>query len=241
MTVTDDQLSAYFDDELDGAERARVNAAIDADPRLQRRIAAFGAINRALVRAMADVDAAPMPASVTAMLKESAYENTVIPLRRRAAPAGWSLPLAAALALGLGVGIGVMAAGGGRGDVMLAGPLRDRSLSAAIETTPSGVNAAIGGGRVATLVLSFENADGAFCREFTLEKAAEKARAIACRESGQWVVKFAAEETGQNGGDYGTAGSGVSATFDDAARGLGGEEPLDPEIEADLISARWTK
>lgn len=242
MTVSHDQLSAYLDGELPPEEMKSVAAAIAADDELRARAEALAASDVLLKRAYSAIDDSPMPDAVTALLKAPA--GKVVPLRRPQAAPRWAMPLAASVALGAGLALGLflnnpvrMAPSGG---VLLAGAINPADpLDAALDKTPSGDRVAIAGAREVSLVLSFETADGRYCREFTLEDAQSAARAIACREDGLWSVKIAAAEEKSAGG-YATAASGVSAAFDAGARALGANEPLDRAREDALLKAGWT-
>lgn len=240
MTITDEQLSAFIDGELSPGVMKEIAAAIDADANLRRRADALAANDAILKRAYSAIDEAPMPAAVTALLAGPA--DNVVPLRKKAAAARWSMPLAASVALGAGVALGLMLAEPGRmapgGGVMIAGAISPAdALHAALEQTPSGDAVAIGGGRTAAMVLTFKS-DGAYCRELTIEDAATRSRAIACREGGRWSVKLAAAEQGAGSG-YATAASGVSAAFDAGADALGAGKPLDRAVENALLQTKW--
>lgn len=242
MTITDEQLSAFIDGELSPGVMKEIAAAIDADANLRRRADALAANDAILKRAYSAIDEAPMPAAVTALLKEPAPADNVIALKRPAPLARWSMPLAASVALGAGVALGLMLAEPGRmapgGGVMIAGAISPAdALHAALEQTPSGDAVAIGGGRTAAMVLTFKS-DGAYCRELTIEDAATRSRAIACREDGRWSVKLAAAEQGAGSG-YATAASGVSAAFDAGADALGAGKPLDRAVENALLQTKW--
>lgn len=241
MTITDDQLSAYLDGELSPGEMKEIAAAIDGDDSLRARAEALAAPDAILKRAYSAIDEAPMPAAVTALL--AAPADNVVPLRKKAAPTRWTMPLAASLALGAGVALGLFIASPTRmaptGGVMLAGAISPAdSLSLALDATPSGESVAISGARTASMVLTFKSGDGAYCREFTLAGAEDAARAIACREDGRWSVKIAAAEAKDSGG-YATAASDVSAAFDAGAEALGAGKPLDRAREDALLQSGW--
>ena len=186
-----------------------------------------------------------MPDAVLALLKAPApaANTNVVQLRKPKAQPRWSMPLAASVALGAGVALGLLIANPARmapaGGVMLAGAISPAdALSAALNETPSGERVEIAGARTASMVLSFKSADGEYCREFKLESAESAARAIACRNGGNWAVKIAAAEDKDAGG-YATAASGVSAAFDAGAVALGAGNPLDRAREDALLQTGW--
>lgn len=241
MTISDDKLSAFIDGELSGDELKQIAAAIDADASLRRRVEAFAASDAILQRAYSAIGETPMPAAVVELLKEPARADKFVAIGRP--PARWRLPLAASVALGAGVALGLLVAEPRRmapaPSVMLAGAVNPAdALHAALETAPSGDSVLLGGARTASMVLTFRSPDGGYCREFTLETTADKTRAIACRNDGQWSVKLAAAEAPGAGG-YAPAASGVSTAFDAGAEMLGASEPLDRMREDALLQSKW--
>jgi hypothetical protein len=241
MTISDDKLSAFIDGELSGDELKQIAAAIDADASLRRRVEAFAASDTILKRAYSVISEAPMPDAVVELLREPARADKVVAIGRPPARSRW--PLAASVALGAGVALGLLVAEPGRmapaPSVMLAGAVNPAdALHAALETTPSGDSVLLAGARTASMVLTFQSSEGGYCREFTLETTADKTRALACRDDGQWTVKLAAAEAPGDGG-YAPAASGVSAAFDAGAEALGAGEPLDRTRENALLQSKW--
>ena len=115
-TFTDEQLMAYADGELAGAERAAVETAIATDPALAARVESYRAGRRLLKQRFAAVAGEPVPQRLLDLLQPPAASDKVVPLRpRAAAPVTaprrtrpvWPMALAASLLLALGL------AGGG--------------------------------------------------------------------------------------------------------------------------------
>lgn len=245
MTLTDDQLSAFLDGELPPLELKRIAALIDADAALRRRIEALALPDRLIAGAYSAIDAAPIPAAVTALLADPGddREDVVVPMRRRAptTPA-WSLPLAASLALAAGIGLGLAISSPRNAPAsVLASSIDAKSaLYAALETRPSGDAVTLGAGETATLILSFDRGAQGVCREFALAGEGEATRAVACRKDGEWRIAFAASEApADQDGTYGTASSPVSAAFESAISALGADRVIEPSAEASLIKSGW--
>lgn len=241
-TVTDDELSAFLDGELDADALQRIAAAIENDGALRRRAEELAAPDAIIREAYSAIDDLPMPEAVTALLADRADQaaDNVVRLRPRATSrpaAPWAMPLAASIALGAGVALGLAVSGPGAtqgGGAMIAGAVSPAdALHAALETTPSGETIALAGARTASMVLSFRSGEK-WCREFTLTDGKSASRAIACREDGQWSVKLAASELASGGG-YATASGGVAAAFEAGASALGADEPLDRAAEDALL------
>ncbi len=240
MTITDDMLSAYLDGELSPEERARVAAALAADPALAARLEALDAATRRFADAICETDAAPMPAGVEDLLRPKADNVVSFRPRKREQPK-WAAPAAmAASLLALVVAAGVFSNGpGGANESLLiaAGPVdRASALHRALDRTPSAENAAIGKARISP-VATFRIASGDLCREFVASQDKDAVRAVACREDRQWTVKIAATEAAIAGGYQPASGpaAAISAYVDSAIEG----DALGPDKERALIDAKW--
>lgn len=76
MSVSDEELMAFADGELSGADAERVSAAIAADPALSARIEAERRLRTMLGDHLAPVAAEPVPESLTLMIAAAAAEET---------------------------------------------------------------------------------------------------------------------------------------------------------------------
>src|SRR5689334_9233286 len=68
---TDEQISAFLDGELNGADMDALGKDVEADAELARRVERLGAANTAFVQAVSAIDSKPMPASVGKLLAET--------------------------------------------------------------------------------------------------------------------------------------------------------------------------
>jgi anti-sigma factor RsiW len=74
MSVTDEQIAAYADGELQGADKARIAEAIAADPALAQKLDAHKALKAKLGAHFAPILDAPVPDRLTALLRaQSGY------------------------------------------------------------------------------------------------------------------------------------------------------------------------
>lgn len=76
MGVTDEELMAFADGELSGADAERVSAAVSADPGLTARIEDERRLRTMLGDHLAPVAAEPVPESLTLMIAAAAAEET---------------------------------------------------------------------------------------------------------------------------------------------------------------------
>lgn len=211
MTEIDElRLMAYVDGELDAATRAEVEAALQAEPALQRRVAALRTSGDLLTRALAGATQGAQP-PLRAFAQQSRRPGLWSLLSRwfgSPQVLHWQPMAATALVL--------LLTGGGAGywlssEQQLRGfrqagvltPLESQTLqrvtNQALETRLSGdsldwYDTETGRRGVITPVRTFKTAQGRFCREFTdqrlLEGGAQEQRGIACREpQGGWQVR----------------------------------------------------
>jgi len=115
MTISDEMLMAYADGELDAASRARVEAAMQEDPEIGKRVARHRALRETMQGAFSDVLNEPVPERLiqAARGQTAAPKSAVVDLsadreaarRKNSAALRWqSAAIAASLLLGLGLG-----------------------------------------------------------------------------------------------------------------------------------------
>lgn len=75
MSVTREELMAYADGELAGADAARIEAALSADPALAREVAAHRALRARLKGQLDPVRDEPVPDALSAMIAAAARED----------------------------------------------------------------------------------------------------------------------------------------------------------------------
>jgi len=238
MTLSDQELIAYADGELAGAKRARVEAAIAADPKLAARLAAHRALAAQLTSAFDPVAREPAPERLIAAVSAGRPAGaTVIPFpaRRPAArrPA-WlgGGAVAASLALGLVLGrVFWVGQGGWIGDDLTAhGPLA-QALNT--QLTGAATDSAV------KIGVSFRAADGPICRTFSVTRG-KGFDGLACRRGSAWALRIAVPATGDGQtGDYRTAASTLPAPVADLAQSLAAGPAFDAAAEAKARSDAW--
>jgi hypothetical protein len=234
MDIDDDRLMALADGEIDGDEAARLHAAIKSDPALAERYAFYAqTAGWAKMAARSDPAATVSPdleARVRALAATTPPETgNVVPLRR-AAPRWQPMALAASLALMVGLSAGMFLAPGAP---ETGAPLLSAAVQERLNTLPSGAEVALPDGRRLSVVASFTDGAGAFCREY--ETAAEGGQGhvgIACRDGAAWSLRFAVATASQTTG-YAPASS--LDALDAFYAGAGASEPLSEEAERDYL------
>ncbi|MGM9487591.1 anti-sigma factor family protein [Ideonella sp. YS5] len=202
--ITDEQLMAYADGELDTAMREVVEAALAADPTLVTRLAEHEALRERVRHAFAPELDEPVPARLREALKaEPRAPAPVVSLasHRKAAAArageasneprwggparwgAWAASLAAAVFIGHAYwpGGGVAPEGfalqdGGR--LVARGAVETALNTQTAATRPLGADVGV--------PLSFVDRSGRYCRSFTTAAHA----GLACREGGDWAMQM---------------------------------------------------
>lgn len=193
---TPEQIAAFADGQLEGAELERIAAAIAADPALEKQVGAHRALARRLGAHFAPIAAEPVPDHLAALLK--APQDNVASLAdaraRRKGPPRWAWLAGPALAASLVLALTLRPAGdAGYADAQLASALDSQLVAGQQADAPVRV------------LLSFRDSGGAYCRAY--ERAASAA--IACRDAQGWQLRnrSAASSGGAPAGEYRQAGS----------------------------------
>lgn len=230
MDLDDETLMALADGEIDDEEAARLHARIGADPALSERYALF-ARTSTLARdaALADPEAVVPPdlaARIRGMASTPDKGQNVVPLRRPASR--WpALALAASLALAVGLAAGLFLAPDAPG---AAGPALTADLQERLGTLPSGAEAELPDGRRMTVVASFTDGSGAFCREYeTAEPGLPGYVTVACRGDEGWSLRFAVARA-SDGTGYAPASS--LEALDAFYAATDASQPLSAEAES---------
>jgi hypothetical protein len=257
MTISDEMLMAYVDGELDAASRASVEAAMQEDPEIGKRVARQRALRETMQGAFAAVLNEPVPDRLidaargrgaaaraqTATTPQSAVADLSLSreaARRKKLPARRWQPaaMAASLLLGLGLGFlvwhrsGVLIQPGAGG-----GLVASAALAEALSTQLSDDRAA---DRVAVTGLSFRNKSGDYCRTFSLNET-NASSGLACREGTDWRIEALAQSprAAANSGNFRTAASEDSPAIRAAVEGSIDGEPLDHAGEIAARQAGW--
>lgn len=186
--IGEEELMAYADGELTGADKARVEAALAADADLRTRLGKHRRLRSLLQQAYAPVLDEEVPAQLVEAVQAPAAPAPVIDLaaaRAKRAPIlrewrtrEWGA-MAAVLIVGVLVGGPMMNRDGLVGDDMVA----KGALARALETQLAADEGAV------RIGVSFRTADGAACRTFVADRGALSG--LACKEDGAWRIDMA--------------------------------------------------
>jgi hypothetical protein len=247
---------AYVDDAMEAPERARLEAAMAADPALAARVAAAARVRD---RVRADFDAAldePLPERFAALLSapvpassaDTASATTPLRLSASSSPAdnvrsfparprwfagsGWAVAAAASLAIMVGGWwwrVSVAPIRGDGANRFAGGALAqalERSLAA--ETDRDAV--AIG--------LTFRDRDAQWCRSFAMP--GERLAGVACREDDRWrIVSLESGSISEDGGLVRQAASAMPPAVLQAIDARIEGDPLDATAERVARDAGW--
>jgi len=250
MTISDETLMAYADGEVDATTQAKVEAAMQEDPEIRKRVAHHRALRETMRGAFSAVLEEPVPERLiqAARAQDAAQQSAVVDLslareaaRRRnsAAPARWQ-PAAMAASLLLGLGLGFLAWHGSRALLQPGsggGLIASTALAEALSNQLSDDRSA---NRIAVTGLSFRDKSGVYCRTFSLT-GSDASSGLACREGTDWRIKVLAQSprAAADSGNFRTAGSEDSPAIRVAVEGSIDGEPLDHAGELAARQAGW--
>jgi len=233
--ISEEDLMALADGQLDGARLHEVAAAVAGDPALTAKVERLRQGTAALRGAFAGQLDLETPERLRAILERPAGANVVAFKPRRVQAPVWA---AAAAAACLVIGFGVGRLNGGalfemRGDHALVAA---SDLRGALENSASG--AGVGDVRIA---LTFPQANGGYCRVFRVDRGEAPATAgLACKGGDDWAVVALGEASrgGAHGGMEQAAADIPEAVLQAAADRQGGDA-LDANAEAAALKAHW--
>lgn len=273
--VTDEVLNAYVDGALDAETMREVEAHLARDGEARAYVAALRRINALAPDAM-DALLGDVPQSLIDTIKAApdnapliepmatataTASDNVVPLRPRGpqrpptSRLQYSL-LAAALALTIVTATGYVlltphTGDGPAQDVIATGPLPAQStLSELLEQGEQGIAAAVatasGKTQQATVMSTFKDARGRYCRELEVgpdtDPGIVSSASMACREStGVWVVEGSAVVAAApaGGSNYVPSGSANDEPLAPLMRSLNLGKAMSREDERAALDSRW--
>ncbi len=244
MTLPDEVLMAYADDELDAQARAAVEAAMAADPEIARRIAQHKALRSRVHSAFDKILDEPVPARLLQVVRSEpsgSGTNKVVQLHRR--PLGrWAWPqwtaMAASLIVGVIAGRLALVRRGTEPIIMRGGQvLASGALADALSHQLAADQSAAAPVRIG---VSFRAKSGEYCRTFTVRQSTALG-GLACRAADGWQVRVLAgtESPGGGPGPYRQAASSMPPAVITAVGDLMTGEPLDAQAEAAARGQSW--
>lgn len=231
MTLPDEELMAYVDDELDATTRAAVEARLATDPSACRRLAAQLRLQAELRRRFDPVLGERVPRRLLDATRAPAAPARAQPTYR------W-FALAASVLLGVAVAIAVTF-GARTGaqivverDGLRAGGALAQALSSQLSAKPAADD-------VAHVAISFLAHDGHYCRAYTTADHA----GLACRDGETWQVRALErlERSTADTGAYRQAASALPSAILIAAQNVMAGEPLDAAAEQAARDHGWQR
>lgn len=237
MNITEEQIAAFADGELEGAERAAVEAAIAADPSLAKQVERHRELKARLAGHFAPIADAPVPEHLAALLRPAEpdmdkgaevvsfaaerQKRGLAPMVRR-----WGAVAGPALAASLVLAI--WQPWQGSPPQGYAGT----QLAAALDTQLAGATPADGDTRI---LLSFERQGGGLCRAWR----GSDDGGIACRDDTGWKIERQFALGKAQTGEFRQAGS--EADLLAAAQEMAEGAALDAEAERAAKARGWQR
>jgi hypothetical protein len=245
MTVTDEEIAAFVDGELDAGAQAAIVAAMAHDAALGERIAAERTLRAHLCDHFAPIADEPVPDAWIAQIRAATAPPPapVIDLAHvraeRARGTGWpgrfgrtrpwaGAAIAASLVIGVAIGAGLHRPApivAGDGALVASGPLA-QALDSRL--------ASAGDGDGTRILGTFRRQGGNLCRVFV----APVASGIACRDGGTWQMQRLRPGESAPTGAYRQAGSSQADLMAEA-QAMASGDPLDAAQERAARARDW--
>ncbi len=243
MNWSDDTLMAYADGELDSAQRADVERALDEDTALRQRVAALQVQRDRVQAAFSAVLDEPVPDRLSRLLQPSAMvsldavraaRDRDTEERKRERPsmswAQWG-GIAASLLLGLLLGLQFDRGGTGlRDGKLVAGDALAQALTTQLASAPVA-------GEPVAVHLSFVDRAGDYCRTFSTAALA----GLACRQAGQWMLQTVIAVDATPSGTVRQAASAMPQAVLDAVDQRRSGDMFDATLERQSRDQGWRR
>ena len=242
MTVTDEELMAYVDGELDAARFEALRQEIAASADLSRRVADQQALRDRLRHAFDRTLNEPVPAQLTDLAARDLAIDLASAARRRPVHKAWwsALALAAGIVLGVALGPALLQLVRERPDTVASGAdvAADGALADALSRRLASEQSASDPIR---LGVSFLAKTGEYCRTFMARRGDATLAGMACRQGPTWRVdalQSVAIVPGASDG-YRPAATALPPLVLQAAEGAMAGDPLDAAREAQARDHHW--
>jgi negative regulator of sigma E activity len=239
MTEQDyELLSQYLDGELAAAVAQELRKRLIAEPKLRASLEHMRTVDRSVTDAFDVPGADAVPARVVKMVENTRTRTGELPLQRRA---GWGLAIAASLvaATGLLLTPDWRQQAPQYPDGRVTG---EAQLARVLEYSASRADGwdTLEDGRQVRPLLSFQNTEGGWCREYLLSGEGGTWRGVACRSEGQWTTEVLS--TGAFPGsanEYRPAGTTDADEITSFINSHSADIALSLKEEAEVIAGRW--
>ena len=243
MTVTDEELMAYVDGELDAARCESLRQEIAASADLSRRVAEQQALRDRLRRAFDPVLGESVPSRLMDLTSRARVVDLRSAARQRPSRNAWlgGLALAAGFVLGIALGPALMKLAREQPDIVASGAdvAAGGALADALSRRLASEQSASDPIR---LGVSFLAKTGEYCRTFIARRGDAALAGMACRQDAAWHVDALQSVTivlGASDG-YRQAATTLPPLVLQAADAAMTGDPLDVACEAEARDHDWT-
>lgn len=243
MTVTDEELMAYVDGELDAGRREALRQEIAASTDLAQRVAEQQALRDRLNHAFDPTLDEPVPSRLTNLASRARVVDFGSAVPRRSSRIAWlsGLALAAGIVLGVALGPVLLQLARERPEIVASGAevAAGGALADALSQRLASEQAASDPIR---LGVSFLAKNGEYCRTFISRRGDATLAGMACRHGAEWRVDALQSVTivpGDADG-YRQAATSLPPLVLQAAEAAMTGDPLDAVGEADARDHHWT-
>ena len=193
--ISQEQLSAYLDNELAAEQRQQVEQALASDANLRQRLQQLRIADEAARQWFSDIDSQPLPAGLENLIREAPLQDNVIPLQDNVIPLQDNvIPLQRRMSRSVwGIAASLLMASGLLWQMQSSDPV-DARLQQFADTALTGEILDAGDWK-AELMMSWYQADGSGCREVVRHTPQQSTVMTACGQPGQWQWQWQTEQT----------------------------------------------
>jgi hypothetical protein len=242
MTVTDEELMAYVDGELDAARCESLRQEIAASADLSRRVAEQRALRDRVSHAFDPALDEPVPSRLTDLASRARVVDFGSAARQRPSRNAWlsGLALAATFVLGIALGPALLQLARERPEIVASGAdvAADGALANALSRRLASEQSASDPIR---LGVSFLTGSGEYCRTFISRRGDGALAGMACRHGAAWRI-VALQSVSSLSGDtdgYRQATTSLPPLVLRAAEDSMAGDPLDAVGEAEARDHHW--
>ena len=243
MTVTDEELMAYVDGELDASRSEVVRREMTTDVELAQRVAQQQALRDRLRRAFDRTLEEPVPSRLTELINDDRVIQFASVQRKRPTRSAWlgGLALAAGVLLGVAFGPTLMNRPWGQPQIVADGT-RMTARGALADTLSERLASEQSAADSIRLGASFLAKNGEYCRTFISRRDGRGIAGLACREGASWRIEATQAVNGASEGSegYREAATAMPPAVLAAGEALMAGEALDARGEAEARDRQWT-
>lgn len=220
-TVSDTQLSAFIDGELNSQEMEHIRQLISQDETLADRLAQIASVDMVVNKTLHAIDQKPLPEATQRLLDSASPDlmsspkissNTSSNASSNISSNIVAFPLWRTVKQGVQryaavAAVLMLAVGFSFGQYFSADKTTSQwqQVSSALNQTPSGESVAINAEWDLTTKVSFKNQQGEYCRLFGLSSTQNSHQSIACKDHQGWQLRSRLPATPQQSQQYQTA------------------------------------